>query len=250
VSTSLPAGSSSIIRKLEASTAFSDEERASFLSVPTQISEIQRGQIILREGDRPIRSFSILSGMTCNFKFAPTGRRQIVALHIEGDFPDLQSLHLNVLDFSLATLTPCRVAFIQHESLRSLCDRHPRISRALWREALIEAAIGREWLLNTGQRLGLSRLAHLFCELLVRMAHAGLSEDQGCACPLTQLDLADATGMSTVHVNRSLRELRSHKLIELRRGQLRVLRWEELKRVADFSAAYLHLSEEVPTAFF
>jgi CRP-like cAMP-binding protein len=133
-----------IIHKLESTFTLSEEEKAALSSLPVQITDLRRGQDIVREGDRPLRSFALLESFTCNYKVTGSGRREIVAFHVPGDMPDLQTLHLQVLDFSIATLSPCKVAFVQHEALRSLCQQHPRITMALWRETLIEASVSRE----------------------------------------------------------------------------------------------------------
>jgi CRP-like cAMP-binding protein len=183
----------------------------------------------------------VLEGFTCMFKLTPKGERQIMAFHIPGDVPDLQSLHLKTLDNSVGTITRCKVGFIQHETLRELCRRHTRIGEALWRETLIDASIFREWMLNIGRREAYSRLAHLLCEMVTRMRAVGLVDDQTCELPITQGELADATGISTVHVNRTLQELRGAGLITLRAGALTVNDWDGLKRAGEFDPTYLHL---------
>jgi CRP-like cAMP-binding protein len=160
--------------------------------------------------------------------------------------PDLQSLHLKVLDNSLATVTPCTVGFIQHEDLRRICDRYPRITAALWRETLVDASIFREWVLNVGRRDAFSRMAHLLCELRVKLKAMGLAEDDTFDLPLTQGELADAIGTSNVHVNRVLQDLRAKDLIRSKGTQVTIPDWEKLKAVAGFDPLYLHLeSEEV-----
>jgi CRP-like cAMP-binding protein len=190
----------------------------------------------------------LLSGFTCTYKMTGNGKRQIMGFGIPGDIPDLQSLHLDVLDNSLGTLTQCRVGFIPHETLRDLCNRFPRITAAFWRETLIDAAIFREWVMNVGQREAYQRMAHLFCELMVRLRAVGLAEDHACDLPITQGELADAIGVSTVHVNRVLQEMRSHGIIELRGDRLNIPDWETLKRVGDFDPTYLHLKRDQAAA--
>ena len=125
-----------IIRKLESTFRLSDEERAALEALPMQVQAIRADQDIVREGDRPTRCFALLEGFTATYKMTGDGKRQIHSWHVPGDIPDLQSLHLRVLDFSIGTLTPCRVGFIQHEPLRELCRRQPRIMEAFWRETL------------------------------------------------------------------------------------------------------------------
>ncbi len=177
------------------------------------------------------------------YKVTEGGKRQINAFQIAGDIPDLLSLHLRTLDVSLCTLTPCRVAFIQHEPLRELCRAYPRIADAFWRQTLIEGSVIREWMLNVGRREAYDRLSHLLCELVTRMRAVGLVRDHACELPITQGEFADATGLSTVHVNRTIQELRAAGLIRLKGKVLTVLDWEGLKRAGEFSPVYLHLEQ-------
>jgi CRP-like cAMP-binding protein len=237
-----------LIRKLESIFSLTGEERQALLDLPMQVSVIKEDQDIVREGDRPTRSFTILSGLTCTYKMTGEGKRQIVAFGIPGDVPDAQSLHLKVLDISVATLTPCSVGFITHEALWQLCMRHPRLAAAFWRETLVEGAIFREWVLNVGRREAYARMAHILCELMVRLRAVGLVEGHACTLPITQTEFADALGISTVHVNRVLQDLRADGLIELKGERLNIPDWEKLKQAGDFDPLYLHLVQERPAA--
>ena len=230
-----------LVRHLESVATLSHDEKCALADLPMQVVEVKTDQEIVREGDRPTRSCLILEGFACTFKHTGDGKRQIMAFHIPGDIPDLQSLHLTVLDSSLGTITPCKVAYIKHEALRDLCARQPGIGSALWRTSLIDASIFREWVTNVGRREAYGRMAHLLCETLVRLTAVGLAEDHACELPITQSELADATGMTTVHVNRTLQDLRADGLISLNAGRLKALDWEGLKRVGDFDPTYLHL---------
>jgi len=233
-----------IIRKLESIFRLSDEERAALQALPMQVQAIRADQDIVREGDRPTRCFALLEGFTATYKMTGDGKRQIHSWHVPGDIPDLQSLHLRVLDFSISTLTPCRVGFIQHEPLRELCRKQPRIMEAFWRQTLVDAAIFREWITNVGRRDAYNRMAHILCEWVLRLRAVGLVEDHTCDLPMTQTELADATGISTVHVNRVLQELRGNGLIVLRGNRLKVLDWDQLRQVGDFDPTYLHFGED------
>jgi CRP-like cAMP-binding protein len=232
--------STPVVRKLESNLQLSDEERAAFEALPMQVQAIKADQDIAREGDRPSRSFAVLQGFTATYKMTGDGRRQIHAFHLAGDIPDLPSLHLRVLDNSIITVTPCRLGFIQHETLRDLCRKQPRIMEAFWRQTLIDAAIFREWMTNIGRREAYSRPAHILCEWIVRLQAVGLVEDHPCDLPMTQSELADAMGVSTVHVNRVLQELRGDGLITLKGNRLEVLDWERLRQAGDFDPTYLH----------
>jgi CRP-like cAMP-binding protein len=233
-----------LLQHLRSITALSEHETRAVENLPVQVTDIARHQDIVREGDRPRRSCILMTGFACTFKMTGEGRRQIMAFHLSGDMPDLQSVHLSTLDSSLGSITACRVGFVEHEAIHKLCEDHPRIGSALWRMTLIDAAVFREWISNIGQRDGYSRVAHLLAETLVRSHAVGLARGHTCEMPFTQGDLGEATGMSTVHINRVLQELRRDELIRLERGTLHVLDWPGLKKAGDFDATYLHLRQE------
>jgi len=235
-----------IIVKLESILILTEEERAAILRLPMHVMQVRADQDIVREGDRPTRSFALLEGFACTYKTTDAGKRQITAFHIPGDIPDLQSLHLKTLDNSVQTITPCRVGFIQREDLRELCHAYPRLADAFWRETLIDGAVYREWVLNVGQREAYGRLAHLLCELMTRMRAVGLVQGHTCELPMTQSELGDALGLSTVHVNRTLQDLRGAGLITLKGGSLTVDDWDGLVRAAGFDPTYLHLERCYP----
>jgi CRP-like cAMP-binding protein len=198
-----------MIRKIESIFTLTDDERQALGQLPMQVVAIKADQDVVREGDRPSRSCLILSGFACTYKVTGEGKRQIVSFNLPGDVPDLQNLHLKVLDNSVSTISPCSVGFIPHEALRDLCHRYPRIASAFWRETLIDAAIFREWVLNLGRREAYTRMAHVLCELLVRLRAVGLTKDYSCDLPITQAEFADALGVTNVHVNRVVQHLRA-----------------------------------------
>ncbi len=230
-----------LIAKLESTFTLSGDERAALANLPMRVTALRADQDIVREGDIPSRCCLVVEGFACTYNVTVEGRRQIMAFHMAGDLPDLQSLHLRVLDVSLGTITPCRVGFIQHEVMRDFCERHPRLAGAFWRETLIDAAVFREWMMSIGRREAYARIAHLLCEFVVRMRAVGLTEDHTCNLPTTQSELADALGLTPVHVNRVLQELRGAGLISLKGSVLQVLDWEGLKQAGEFDPTYLHL---------
>jgi CRP-like cAMP-binding protein len=234
-----------MIRKLNSIFPLSAEEQQALEELPVRITALDADQEIVRIGDRPRQSCLLLEGFTCVYKLSVLGKRQIMALHVPGDVPDLQSLHLTVMDNSLATLCPCTVGFIQHEDLRRVCDRYPRIAAAFWRETLVDASIFREWLLNIGQREAYARLAHLLCEMLVRLKVVGLAENDTFNLPITQAELGQAIATSAVHVNRVLQTLRADGLIQMKGAQVKIPDWEKLKQVGEFDPLYLHLAADV-----
>lgn len=232
---------SPLIRKLESVTRLSQDARDAIESLPVRVRTLPARQDIVRGGDLATQCTVILEGWAHRYKFLSEGRRQIFSFHIAGDIPDLQSLHIPLMDHNLATLTQATVAFIPHESLHDLTARFPSIAAAFWRDTLIDAAIFREWLIAMGRRPAFEHLAHLFCELYLKQEAVGLAGDHRCPLPMTQTDLADATGMTSVHVNRVLKEMRSCGMVTLHRQTLVVKAWDELTRASEFDAAYLHL---------
>jgi CRP-like cAMP-binding protein len=237
-----------MIRKLESIFPLSDQEKQALQNLPVQRQVLKADQDIVRIGDSPSRCCLLVEGYACVYKMTVEGRRQIVAFHVPGDMPDLQSLHLKVLDNSLVTVTPCIVGFIQHDDVRRVCERYPRITAALWRETLVDASIYREWVLNVGRRDAFSRMAHLLCEMRLKLKAVGLAKDDTFDLPFTQSELADAIGTSNVHVNRVLQELRAKDLIRSKGTQVTIPDWEKLKETAGFDPLYLHLENKEAVA--
>jgi CRP-like cAMP-binding protein len=178
------------------------------------------------------------------------GKRQIVSLHIPGDIPDLHGLRIEVMDHALAALTGSEAALIPPAALQELCAKFPAVAGALWRESLADAAVLREWVVSLGRRGSRARIAHFLCELVARFQAAGLSDGQTCPMPLSQTDIGDATGLTNVHVNRIVRDLREARLIALSTSVLQVLDWPGLAAAGEFDPIYLHLrpSNEQPGA--
>jgi CRP-like cAMP-binding protein len=204
------------------------------------IREVGRDQDLVREGDHSPHCLVLIEGFACRYRTLSDGRRQIVSFHIAGDFLDLQGYLLQRLDHGFGTLTPSRIGLIPHTAIEELLER-PSLVKRLWRETVVDGAIHREWLVNVGRRTAYQRVAHIFCELVTRLQGAGLARDGACDLPLTQGELADATGLSTVHVNRVIQELRRDGLIILRGRVFTALDWEGLKRAAEVDPSYLDL---------
>ncbi len=233
-----------LIDKLERFTRLSDEDRQVLKALARKVRLIEAGVDIIQEGDRPETVNLFLDGWACRYKQLEDGRRQIVAFFVPGDLCDIHVYVLREMDHAIAAITPVRLATVPREILLDTMDRHPRITRALWWESLVNAAIQREWTVNIGRRTALERLAHLFCELFLRLRAVGLAEGSTCPFPLTQLELADATGLTNVHVNRTLKEMRNAGLIVLKSRQLTVPNLAALQKAALFNPNYLHLERE------
>lgn len=230
-----------LVRKLNSNAPISDKERLAVQNLPFTVKHIEADQDIVREGDQPSNCCLLLDGLLFLYKTLPDGARQILTFHVPGDIPDLQSLHLELLDHSMAAATDSSVAFIPHEPLRELCHAYPRLADKLWRETLIDGAIFREWVLNVGQREAASRIAHILCEMFTKLQAVGLARGNSFDFPITQAELGDATGLTTVHVNRSIQKLRGDRLISWEKGRCTIFDWDRLKEAAMFDATYLHL---------
>jgi CRP-like cAMP-binding protein len=235
----------SLVRKLASIVDLSESERQALLRLPLMVRDLGADQDIVRDQDRPSQCCLILQGFAFRYKMLEIGKRQILSFHIPGDIPDLQSLHIDVMDHSLATLTPSKVGFIAHETVRAFIRAHPRIGDIFWRDTLVDAAVFREWMVGLGRREAYGRIAHLLCEMFARLKAVGLAHDSSCEMPMTQAELGDALGLSTVHVNRTLQQLRADGLISTRGGQVIIHDWDRLQAAGEFDPTYLHLRKEV-----
>jgi CRP-like cAMP-binding protein len=232
-------------RKLEHFAKLSLEDRRTLAEVVGErVRHLGPREDVVREGAKPRNVNLFLEGWACRYKTLEDGRRQITSFFLPGDLCDLNVFILREMDHSIGTITPVKLAEISRERLSDITARHPRITQALWWETLVDAATQREWTLNVGQRSALERMAHLICELFLRLRCVGLTTDHSCELPVTQAELADATGLSTVHVNRTLKQLRGEGLIELRGKRLTILDLDRLRQAALFNENYLHLAHE------
>lgn len=237
--------SSSLILKLEHFTRFSAEDRQVLhLMASEGVRHLGVRGDILREGDRPQALHLILSGWACRYKHLEDGRRQIISFLLPGDICDSHVFVLRQMDHSIGSLTPVTFAQVSRRRVEEITLKHPRITEALWWDSLVGAAIQREWIVSLGQRDALERMAHLMCELFLRLRAVGLTEGDSCDLPLTQAGLADAMGLSVVHVNRTLQELRATKLIILKGRTLTIPDLAALQDAAQFNPSYLHLNAE------
>ena len=237
-----------LVRKLESIAPLSDEERHAIVGLPMMVRNLKADQDIVRDHDRPSQCCLILEGFACRYKVIEGGKRQIFSFHIPGDIPDLQSIHLDIMDHSLGTVVASKVAFIPHETVRAFIRAHPRIGDFFWRDTLIDAAIFREWMAGLGRREAYARIAHLFCELYTKFSAVGLVNGHAFGMPLTQAELGDALGLSTVHVNRTLQELRHNGLIKTQGGRVTIEDWDGLRAAGEFDPTYLHLQNPAPSA--
>jgi CRP-like cAMP-binding protein len=230
-----------LIRKLERFGTLGAEDRDWLRQISDAAYPVAARTDLVREGDVPEGLFMILEGMACRFKLRPCGARQITAYLIPGDFCDLDVALRPQMDHGISTLSACRVALLDLGTIRRLTENPKAITRAMRMATLVDDATLREWLVNVGSRSAIQRIAHLFCELLMRFRAIGLARGDSYELPVSQLDLADTTGLSTVHVNRTLQELKRQGLIELRSRSLMIRDLPGLQALGEFEAGYLSL---------
>jgi CRP-like cAMP-binding protein/CheY-like chemotaxis protein len=231
------------VRKLEGFTVLSVADRAMLERISAEPRIVMPHTDLVREGDKPDGVFLVMEGFACRHKHRASGQRQIMAYLLPGDLCDLDVALLDRMDHTITTLSACKVVRLTPETVADILENYPAVARALRMGTLVDEATLREWLMNVGCRSALERIAHLFCELLVRLQVVGLATDDSYELPLTQVDLGDTTGLSNVHVNRTLQELRRKGLIELRGKRLRIVNLPRLKAIAEFKDTYLHLGE-------
>jgi CRP-like cAMP-binding protein len=230
-----------LLRKLSNFAALSEEESTAVVDSCRDVREVGAREDVISQGDRTGGVKLLLDGFACRYKTLEDGRRQIVAYFVPGDLCDLRVFILKRMDHSIGAIAPSQVATIAPDNVLKLMHTYPTLTRALWWSTLVEEAIAREWIVNMGQRNALERTAHLFCELLYRFRAVGLNQGLSCTLPLTQVELAETLGLSAVHVNRTLQELRRQKLITLDDGRLTIQNLRILEELSFFNVDYLHL---------
>ena len=229
------------LMRLRARDEISAEEEAALRGAFCEEQDIASDTTFIRAGVELSVSTLLLEGLMCRYKDLRNGERQITELHVAGDFADMHSFTLKRLDHHVITLTPCRVAVLPHERLREITEQHPHLTRVYWFGTNLDAAIHREWEVSLGRRTAIAKVAHLFCELYVRLGIVGLTDGLSYQLALTQTDLAECLGLTSVHINRTLKELREAGLVEFRGGEVVIQDLEGLQRVAEFDPSYLYL---------
>jgi CRP-like cAMP-binding protein len=240
---STPPFLSVLVRKLDTRLSLDDDDRAAILALPFQLHTAERMTYFVREGERPTRCCLLLSGFAFRQKVTVDGARQILSLHIPGDFVDLQNGMLNLADHNVQALSRCEIACIARGDIMALACARPNVQLAMWIDTLIDASIFREWIVNVGRRDAITRIAHLLCEFGRRLSAAGLGTRDCSEVPMNQEQLADAAGLTSVHVNRTLRDLDRTGTIERTNRQITIRDWPALRDIADFNENYLHLDQ-------
>jgi CRP-like cAMP-binding protein len=229
-----------LLRKLTNLHEISDDEQAAVLEALTRPREVKRGDDIVADGSTPKQTTVMLSGTACRYKILPGGKRHILTFQYPGDMTDLYGYVMKKLDHAVGALSDCTFAHIPHETIAVLSEKYPNLQYAFWRDTMVDASISHTWALGGGRKT-LERVAHMLCEIFVRLEAVGHAE-LGRPLPFTatQQDLADALGLSLVHTNKTMALLKGKKLITRTGTKLQIINWEGLKAIAHFDASYLH----------
>jgi CRP-like cAMP-binding protein len=231
-----------LVHKLEQWHPLDEEERHALLTLPHTTRNLKAHNYIAWDGDRPQNACLMLSGFAYRHKLAGNGSRQILSIHMKGDLFDLQNSLLGTADHNVQMMTDGTLALIPTQAVVDLAFRTPAIGMAMWYETLVEGSILREWILNVGRRDAFTAIAHLLCEFAIRAEAAQVGQLESYELPLTQEQLADALGLTSVHVNRTLMQLEREGHIRRNRRVIEIDDWKELAKVADFEPRYLHFS--------
>ena len=229
-----------LLRKLTVLNKLNEEEIHSIRSLPLRPQHFKAGATIISTGQLVSECCLLVEGYACRHKLASDGGRQIVSFHVAGDILDVQHLLFEKADHNVQTITDAAVVFFPMRDLRRLIEERPEIGKALWRDCLVDASIFREWVLNVGRRDAKMRIAHMLCEFAAKCEAAGLGSPAHFTLPMTQEDIGDATGLTSVHVNRMLRVLTDEGVIARAGREIRIADWPRMKLVADFQPDYLH----------
>ena len=236
-----------LVEKLAYRADLDADDRAAIMALPFTLRNLERHQVLVRERELATHSCVMLSGFSIRSKVVAAGVRQIVGVHMKGEVVDLQNSMLKVADHSVQMLTASVVAMIPRDAIVQLTRNRPNICHAMWIDTLVDASIFREWIASIGRRDARTRIAHLLCEFALRLKSAGLDDENGYELPMTQEHVADATGLTPVHVNRTLKQLDRDGLItRVTPRSIRIADWRMLTDVGDFDSNYLHMREDDP----
>lgn len=231
-----------LVAKLSQFTSLSAADVGIIEGLCAREERFRAGASIFEEGDAPRSAFVVTRGLACRYRPLPDGRRQILTFLIPGDFSDLHAFLLKAMDHSVGTIIPTRIAAIERDIVQDIVLHRPRLAAALWWSEMQEAAMLRERIVALGRRNARGRVAYLLCELVWRQQAIGMAEDHSIRLPLTQTDLADALGLTAVHVNRVLQRFREDQLISLERRRLTLLNFVRLEALAGLTSNYLQLN--------
>lgn len=233
-----------LLLNLRSHDILTEDEVRDLSSVIVKERRFSAGEDLVSEGARPTYSTLLLDGFSGRYKVLSDGTRQITALHVPGDFVDLHAFLLKQMDHGIVAMSPCHVAFADHSQLRRITEKAPHLTRLLWLGTLVDGAIHREWIVAMGRRSKKAHLAHLICELYVRLQVVQRTNAFSFQFPLTQLEMADVLGLSLVHLNKTLQTLRKEGAFTWENRTITIVDWERLQEIAEFDPTYLSLVVE------
>ncbi|MCA0048143.1 Crp/Fnr family transcriptional regulator [Mesorhizobium sp. B283B1A] len=222
----------------------SNEEKALLAETVVFGRDFEKGQDLVSTGSRPAYSTMLLDGLAARYKVLEDGGRQFTSLQVPGDFVDLHAFLLRKMDHGIVALSPCRVMFADHSKLKAITEHAPHLARLLWLDTLVDGAIHREWIVAMGRRSKTSHLAHLICELFVRLQVVKRTSGMSFNLPLSQAEMADVLGLSVVHMNRVIGSLKKTKVISWVNHTVTILDWDQLAELAEFDPTYLSMNNE------
>ena len=236
-----------LVRKLSYRTKLDAQDREAILALPHTVRKMDAHSYVVREGDRPSHSCLLLEGFSIRHKCVAGGKRQIMAIHMKGEMVDLENSFLGRADHNVQMLTAGKIAMIPKEEVAGIAFERPAVGQAMWLDTLVDGSIFREWIANVGRRDAQTRVAHVLCEFALRLKHAGLGDESGYHLPMTQEQLADVTGLTSVHVNRSLKNLETDGVISrVSPREIVIGDWKRLANKGDFDSLYLHFRQDDP----
>ncbi|MBS9719273.1 Crp/Fnr family transcriptional regulator [Tianweitania sp. BSSL-BM11] len=230
-----------LITYFERRDSLSTEEKAILERITHNRESFPARTLIIRQGSQPARSCVLLQGIAFREHLLRSGKRMISAVHIAGDFLDLHGLLLAKMDHDVRSAGECTVAWIAHKEIVKISETHPHLGRLLWMTIAADASLTRAAVSVVGRLNPPAKLAHMACELYLRMADVGLARNLSFDLAVTQLDLADMFGLSTVHLNRSMQVLRSTGAISWEGQRVVIHDWDRLTEIAEFDPTYLNL---------
>lgn len=234
------------LNRLASRSILTDEEERAVLSLKGQVRQVAAHTDFVRQGEAVDHSCIVLDGLVGRFGQSSGGARQITCLYIQGDMADLPSVVSPKSAWGLAALTQTTILRVPHADLRRIAANYPGIAEALWRDCVADGSIFSEWVVNVGRRDSLARVAHLLCEMAVRCERAGQGDKRSFALPITQADFGDATGLTAVHINRTLKDLRDRSAVTMRTGTVTVHDWDQLITIGDFDDGFMLLDGPSP----
>jgi CRP-like cAMP-binding protein len=229
------------VNRLASRSILTDEEENAILGLKGELTHVATHVDFVRLGEQVDHSCLVVDGLVGRFGQNRNGARQITCLHIPGDMADLPSVVSPKSGWGLVALTKTTILRLSHADLRRLAAKHSGIAEAFWRDCVADGSIFSEWVVNVGRRDALARISHVFCEMAIRCERAGLGDRHSFSLPITQTDLGDATGLTNVHVNRTLKELKARSIVVVQGGTVTIHDWDQLVSTGDFDDAFMLL---------